>query len=96
MRKVVLAMLVVGICSSANAAVLCAPKSEQGSVSVRTECKKNEVQLDPVALGLRGPTGPGAVVRDANGAFVGVMWTESKILQQGIDVGVLIDTNRGA
>lgn len=57
MRKVLLAVLMVGAWSRVDAAVLCTPKSGQGSVSVRTECKKNEVQLDPAALGLQGPVG---------------------------------------
>jgi len=42
-------VLFVGISSHADAAVLCANPS--GSVFVREVCKKNEVQLDPVALG---------------------------------------------
>ncbi len=53
-----LAVLMVGICSRAEADVLCAPKSGEGTVSVRTACKNNEVQLDPVTLGLQGPPGP--------------------------------------
>jgi collagen triple helix repeat protein len=66
---------------------------------VREECKKNETQVDPAAVGLQGPPGPkgdpgpqgppgpkgdkgnpgqpgvsgGAVVKDANREFVGVL-----------------------
>jgi len=39
-----------------SAEVLCANKA--GAVFVRAQCSKNEVQLDPVALGLVGPRGP--------------------------------------
>lgn len=53
-------VLILGaVCSSrAEALVLCAPKDGEGSVKVREACKKNETQLDPVALGLQGPPGP--------------------------------------
>src|SRR5262245_7005924 len=37
------------------ALVLCQKKS--GTVAVRTECKKKETLVDPVALGLQGPKG---------------------------------------
>jgi hypothetical protein len=47
----VFAVLMVEI-SSADAVVLCAKAN--GQVFVRTECKKNETQLDPVVLGLVG------------------------------------------
>jgi hypothetical protein len=56
-RLLVMLVLLVGISASANAAVLCANPSE--SVFVRLQCKGNEIQLDPVALGLVGPPGPG-------------------------------------
>lgn len=49
----VVILLSVWIYSRADAAVLCAPKSEEGAVKVREACKKNETQLDPVALGLQ-------------------------------------------
>jgi hypothetical protein len=45
-----------GLCSYADAAVLCANPS--GSVFLRTQCSGNETYLDPVALGLVGPPGP--------------------------------------
>ena len=51
----VLVMLFVGISAPADADVLCSNPS--GSVFVRTQCKANERQLDPVALGLVEPQG---------------------------------------
>src|SRR5262249_15275791 len=51
----VVVMLLVGIAMSIDAAVLCANAS--GSVFVRAQCMGNEQQLDPVALGLVGPSG---------------------------------------
>ena len=56
MRLFVAVMLLVGIPVSIDAAVLCSNPS--ASVFVRTQCKKNEQQLNPVALGLVGPQGP--------------------------------------
>jgi hypothetical protein len=38
---------------------------------VREACLKTEVQVNPSALGLQGPAGPGLVVRDGNGALIG-------------------------
>ena len=52
-----LAVLMVGICSRADALVLYAPKKGTGPVTVQTACEKNEVQLDPATLGLQGPPG---------------------------------------
>ena len=51
-----LVLLLVGISSRADAAVLCANAS--GMVFVREACGRNETRLDPVALGLVGPQGP--------------------------------------
>src|SRR5436309_15499506 len=51
-----LAGLLAGTWSTTLAAVLCKTRSE--SVKVRDTCKPREVQLDPIALGLQGPTGP--------------------------------------
>jgi hypothetical protein len=51
-----LAGLLAGTWSTTSAAVLCKTPSE--SVKVRDICKPREVQLDPTALGLQGPTGP--------------------------------------
>src|SRR5207249_8434185 len=42
----------------AQAAVLCTDGSGTGTVRVREACRRREVQLDPVALGLQGPPGP--------------------------------------
>src|ERR1051325_3614766 len=52
----VMTVLVVGIASSVDAAVLCSNAS--GSVFVRAHCNANEQQLDLAALGLVGPPGP--------------------------------------
>src|SRR5262245_23132249 len=51
----VLAGLLVGISSHAEALVLCANPS--GSVFVRAVCQAGEKKVDPVALGLQGPKG---------------------------------------
>jgi hypothetical protein len=48
-------MLVLGW-TSAAADVLC--RSTNDSLFVRTQCRTNETQVDPVALGLVGPPGP--------------------------------------
>ena len=55
-RRTLLALLMVGFCVRAQADVLC--KKPNGALSVRTQCKGKEVQLDPAALGLQGPAGP--------------------------------------
>lgn len=59
--RYVVIWLLVGLWSHADAAVLCARKDQEGNASgtvvIRQECKKNEVQLDPVALGLKGEKG---------------------------------------
>ena len=51
----VMFVLVVGIFSSADAAVLCANAS--GALSVRDSCRAGEIPLDPAARGLVGPAG---------------------------------------
>lgn len=58
MRNILFSVVLLGICSSADAAVLCAPKKGTGPVTVREACGKNEIQLDPLALGLQGLPGP--------------------------------------
>jgi hypothetical protein len=63
-------VLVIGCWSIGEAAVLCTAKSGEGTIRIREACRKNEIQLDPVALGLKGP---GAVVKDSNGTLVGVV-----------------------
>lgn len=54
-------VLLFGIDSQAQALILCAAKDKggnpKGSVQIRETCKRNEVQLDPVTLGLQGPIG---------------------------------------
>src|SRR5207249_11648692 len=55
-----LGALVMGF-GGAQATVLCTDGSGTGTVRVREACRRREVQLDPVALGLQGPPGePGA------------------------------------
>lgn len=70
MRWISVFVFLVGMVASVDAAVLCTAKSGQGAIRVRESCLKNEKLLDPVTVGLRGP---GAVVKDANGALVGVV-----------------------
>jgi hypothetical protein len=54
----------VGTAVSADALVLCAPKSGVGALKVRDACKKKETLIDPAAVGLvgapgaEGPQGP--------------------------------------
>jgi len=66
----------VALGTSARADVLC--KRRSGVLVLRDACRTSETQVDPVALGLQGspgePTGlgPGAIVKDANGAVVAV------------------------
>ena len=83
MRGIILAVVLVGVWGQAEAAVLCQKKN--GTLAARGECKKNETQVDPAALGLQGPPGPkgdkgtpGApgpslVVKDDNEEFVGIV-----------------------
>lgn len=54
--------------TSAYGLVLCLPKKGEGTVQAREECKKNEVELDPAAVGLGAP---GPEVYDSNGEQVG-------------------------
>jgi len=55
------------ITGSAHGDVLCRTKS--GSLKLRPACSRRWVQIDGVMEGL----GPGLVVRDANGALVGIV-----------------------
>jgi hypothetical protein len=41
--QTLLAVLLVGLSARAEADVLCAPKSGEGTVSVRPACKNNEI-----------------------------------------------------
>ena len=84
MRRIMLAIVLVGIWGQAEAAVLCQKKN--GALFARDECKQKETQVDPATLGLQGPPGPkgdkgdpgppgqqgtGFAVYDQNGAKVG-------------------------
>src|SRR5438132_9798113 len=91
----------VATSAAASAAVLC--KTPMGLVAVRDACKRGEVQLDPVALGLQGPkgdkgdpgpqgpAGPGLLVKDSNGSSVGLLDFSGRILLN--DAGVLVITD---
>lgn len=66
MRKLVLVVLVgasIVAPQLADALVMCGPKKPDGTlregapIRLRAVCRSNELQLDPVALGLQGPTG---------------------------------------
>ncbi len=56
----VMVMLFVGFSVSVDADMLCS--NPHGSVFVRSQCKGNEQKLDPIALGLVGPQGPGGPI----------------------------------
>lgn len=97
MRKLVLVVVVAASMFApqlADALVMCGPKRPDGTlregapIRLRTVCRANELQLDPVALGLQGPageqgpagatgpmgpTGEATVVRDSNGSTVGLL-----------------------
>ena len=57
--RVLLSLLLLSIfmSSTVHAEVLCSGKSG-GAIHIRTDCKRTEVKLDMVALGLIGPQGP--------------------------------------
>src|SRR5438045_2708145 len=55
MKRIWLVVLLVGITVRAEADVLC--KKPNGALVVRAACKANQTQLDPSALGLKGPKG---------------------------------------
>lgn len=83
LRNAAILLFLAAIGTDALAVVLCAKARGDGSfsstVKIREECRPTETQLDPVALGLQGPSGPqgvpgpGFVLRDANGTVVGVV-----------------------
>jgi hypothetical protein len=92
MRRLWLGLLVVSSLlessSPGNALVMCSRASSDGEVRegaairLRTTCKAKEVEVDPIALGLRGPAGPpgpigpagpGMAARDANDSEIGVV-----------------------
>jgi hypothetical protein len=80
-----LGIVFVALPDPAAALVMCGRKTGTGQLSpgstvkLRDACKANEVQIDPIALGLQGPQGPkgdtgnqglqgpGLIVRDAAG-----------------------------
>jgi hypothetical protein len=68
---------VLALARAVDAVVLCARPRANGTfntaVKIRQTCLKGETQLDPGALGLQGPPGPGLVVKDANNALVGAV-----------------------
>ena len=77
------ALLPVVALSTADAALLC--KTRSGKLFVREACKRRDVPVDLAAsgpLGAQGAAGPtglagfGAVLKDANDAFVGVIVDE--------------------
>lgn len=69
----VLVLLLIGAWS-AEAAILCARKDREGnasgSLAVRQECRRNEIQLDPDVVGLQAK---GPAVYDANNVQVGTL-----------------------
>lgn len=60
--------------TSADALVICGPKSKEGSlregapIRLRSACRSNEVEVETDSLGLKGR---GVIVRDATGKTVG-------------------------
>lgn len=67
MRKLLLVVIVAASLVAprlADALVMCGSKKPDGalregaSIKLRTTCRSNELQVDPVALGLQGPAGP--------------------------------------
>lgn len=64
LRILVALTLLACVPSIADAVVMCSAKRPDGSVregaavKLRSACKANELQLDPVGLGLAGPAGP--------------------------------------
>src|SRR5947199_4887115 len=55
-RLLPVSLLVVALCSSADALVLCAARD--GSVKVRDACKPREHEIGSAVIGLPGPAGP--------------------------------------
>jgi hypothetical protein len=77
---VLLAVLLLGLGVEAQAKVLCQDKTTK-ALFVRTKCKVSERQVNPVTLGLQGPPGPAAVVKDTNGEIVGVAIDKNTVLR---------------
>jgi hypothetical protein len=75
--------LLVGISVPADAEVLCANPS--GSVFVRTQCKSNETQLDPVTFGFVSGSGTAGTIAKFTGATT---LGDSSIFDTGSSVGI--------
>ncbi len=59
MRKQLFAIVGLAVMTAdVHAMVLCTSSRGSGTVRVRPACRGNETQLDPVTLGLQGPSGP--------------------------------------
>ncbi len=56
-RTLVAALALFIIATSSHALVLCTSSRGTETIRIRNVCSKNELQLDPVALGLQGPKG---------------------------------------
>src|SRR6185369_946898 len=56
MRRILLAVVLVGLCAEAEASVLCQKKN--GALLVKGVCKEGQTQVDPPTLGLQGPLLP--------------------------------------
>jgi len=98
--RLMVGSLLLAMCSDAIAGVLCTSKNGTGTLKLRDACRPSELQVDPVALGLRGPPGPtgpegpqgppgtAAVVKDAMGRLVGQLYPETPVSQ-----GLLFDNS---
>ena len=86
MQKVTTPVVVMSVMLAvpAYALVICTGRSGTGAMRVRATCRTNEVQVDPVALGLQGPPGP-------PGAS-GLVGTEGDIVSFS---GSCVGTNQG-
>lgn len=67
------------LAGEASALLMCGPRAKDGGlregapIRVRAVCRANEIELNPTALGLQGPPGSGAIVRDAAGSAIGTL-----------------------
>jgi hypothetical protein len=85
--------------TTSSALVLCARPRADGtynsSIKVRNTCKGSETQLDPVALGLQGPPGPGggAHLKDTNGLDIGHLMGPDQVTVSvgGVDTLAFVD-----
>lgn len=85
-RILAAAVVVLSLAQFADAVVMCARPRRDGtystSIKLRETCRPNETLLSPAALGLQGPAGPGALVKDSVGATLGVL-----AVVGGVDAG---------